>query len=379
MSQYIDSNEKLIEIAKLLKSKAWIALDTEFIREKNYYPKLCLVQVAAGDDVLACIDPLAISDLSPLIEILKDPSITKVFHAAYQDLEIFYYIMNCVPSPIFDTQPAASVLGIGEQVGYARLVEELLGVSLEKSQSRTDWSHRPLSEKQINYAIDDVRYLQQIYPLIYQKLENKSRLHWLVSDFKHLTDSSTYALNLETCWNRVKGRQRLKSQQLAVLRELAAWREEVAIQRDKPRRWIVNDDVLVDLARQQPDNTEQIKKIRGANDKHLKRYHQVWFNAIKTGKTSPQSSWPSLPMKQKPNAEQDVLVDLLMTAVKYQAKKNHVSATVITTRKQVINMLLEGRTSLSNDWRGALVNSIFEEILSGKKYFSVKNGKVLLS
>ena len=379
MSEYIDTNEKLEEVAKLLKNKEWIALDTEFIREKNYYPKLCLIQVAAGDDVLACIDPLAISDLSPFIDILKDPSITKVFHAAYQDLEIFYYLMNSVPAPIFDTQPAASVLGIGEQVGYARLVEELLDVSLEKSQSRTDWSRRPLSEKQIEYAIDDVRYLQQIYPLICEKLTNKNRLQWLDSDFEYLSSSNTYAINLEVCWQRVKGRQRLKSQQLAILRELAAWREEVAIKKDRPRRWIVNDDVLVDLARQQPKNTGQIAQIRGANEKHLNRYHLAWIKAIETGKCSPQSDWPSLPNKQKANAEQDVVVDLLMTLVKYQAKNNHVSAAVITTRKQVVSMVLEGRTRLSNDWRGALVNSLFEEVLSGKKAVSIENGEVLVS
>lgn len=379
MSEYIDTNEKLEKVTKLLKNKEWIALDTEFIREKNYYPKLCLIQVAAGNDVLACIDPLAINDLSPFIDILKDPSITKVFHAAYQDLEIFYYLMNSVPTPIFDTQPAASVLGIGEQVGYARLVEELLDVSLEKSQSRTDWSRRPLSEKQIEYAIDDVRYLQKIYPLICQKLANKNRLQWLDSDFEYLSSSDTYAINLESCWARVKGRQRLKSQQLAVLRELAAWREEVAIQKDRPRRWIVNDDALVDLARQQPKNTSQISQIRGANEKHLGRYHQAWIKAIETGKSSPQNNWPHLPSKQKASAEQDVTVDLLMTLVKYQAQKNHVSAAVITTRKQVINMILEGRNSLSNDWRGALVNSLFEEVLSGKKVVSIKDGKVLVS
>ena len=377
VKQYINTNKALFELCKLLKNKEWIALDTEFIREKNYYPKLCLVQIAAGDDVLACIDPLSISNLSPFIDILKDPSIIKVFHAAYQDLEIFYYLMDEVPAPIFDTQPAASVLGLGEQIGYARLVEELLNVSLEKSQSRTDWSRRPLSKKQIDYAIDDVKYLQKIYHLIYKKVENKQRLLWLESDFEHLTDSSTYEISLTSCWSRVKGRQVLKGRQLAVLQELAAWREEVAVKKDRPRRWIVNDDILVDLARRQPENLSQIQQIRNADDKHLKRYHQDWIRVIQKAKDIPKENWPTMPTKRKASASQDILVDLLMLVVKYQAKEHHISASFIATRKQVLKMVQEGRSSLSSDWRGALVNTAFADILSGRKEISVQNGEVV--
>lgn len=378
MSQYIDSDEKLKEISKLLKNNDYIILDTEFIREKNYYPKLCLIQVAASNNVLACIDPLAINDLSPFIEILKDPSITKVFHASYQDLEIFYYLMDCVPAPIFDTQPAASVLGIGDQIGYARLVEELLGVQLEKSQSRTDWSRRPLSQKQIDYAIDDVRYLQKIYPLMRSKLEQKNRLEWLDADFNYLTSNKTYAVDFSTCWKRVKAKQTLKGIQLAVLQQLATWREEVAIQKDRPRRWIVSDDILIDLSRRKPKNTVQIAQIRGADEKHLKRYYQAWIKAIQAGEDSPPETWPKLPTRRKASLEEDILVDLLMTLVRYQAKEHGVSASVIASRKQVMTMLQEQRDTFSNDWRGALLNTLFQDVLSGKAQVSVQEGNVVI-
>ena len=378
MSQYINSNEALENLCKQLKNKEWIALDTEFIREKNYYPKLCLIQVAAGDDILACIDPIAIKDLSPFISILKDHSITKVFHAAYQDLEIFYYLMDSVPAPIFDTQPAASVLGLGEQIGYARLVKLLLNIHLEKSQSRTDWSRRPLNQKQIEYAIDDVRYLQEIYPLIRQKLESKGRLDWLAADFQYLSDKKTYEIDLSTCWKRVKGKQTLKGIQLAVLQELAAWREEIAITKDRPRRWITSDDILIDLARRQPKNQQQILQIRNSNDRHLQPYHQAWLKAIQTAQDIPAEQWPSLPSRQRPSPEQDMLVDLLMLAVKYQARKHQINASVIANKKQVLKMLQENRNKFSDDWRGALLNDIFADILSGKTQIIVENGKLVI-
>ena len=375
MSQYIDSPEKLQHLCTQLQQHDWIALDTEFIRERNYYPQLCLIQVAAGE-TLACIDPIAISDLSPFLDILNNPRITKVFHAAYQDLEIFYYLMNSVPQPIFDTQPAASVLGLGEQMGYARLVENLLGVSLEKSQSRTDWSRRPLSQKQIDYAIDDVRYLQQIYPLMLEKLNSQQRLSWLEHDFEYFIQISTYAVDLNDCWKRVKGKQFLKGQQLVVLQKLAAWREQIAMEKDKPRRWIVSDDILIDLSRRKPLDVEQIHSIRGINDGHLKRYYSMWFKTIRAAQKLPQSQWPCLPTKQKATTEQEILIDLLMMMVRYQAQQHHISPAAIANRKSVTQMIIEGKTHFSNDWRGLLLNDLFSDILANKKTISVQNGSL---
>jgi len=208
--QFIDTPQALSDFVAHLKTHDWIVIDTEFIRERTYYPQLCLIQIAAGEQ-MACIDPIALEDMSELFEVLNDPNIIKVFHAAQQDLEILYFASGKVPAPIFDTQPAASILGIGDQIGYAGLVEQTLGVSLAKAESRTDWSKRPLSKAQLDYAIDDVRYLQQMYPMLRAKLQAGGRLGWLNGDFEHLTSEETYQLNERERWQRVKGLQNLKA------------------------------------------------------------------------------------------------------------------------------------------------------------------------
>ena len=203
MFEYIDNSEKLHDLITRLQTAEWIALDTEFIREKTYYPRLCLIQIASKD-LLACIDPLALPDLQPFLDWLNDPKRLKVLHAAWQDLEIFHHLgRGQVPSPIFDTQIAAAVLGLGDQLGYARLVEESLGVVLDKSQSRTDWARRPLTTAQLDYAIDDVRYLRDVYVKMRHQLEKLGRLKWLDKPFQKLADPTTYAVDPRHSWERV--------------------------------------------------------------------------------------------------------------------------------------------------------------------------------
>ena len=378
MYQFIDSQESLTEFVSQIQSCDWIVIDTEFIREKTYYPQLCLIQIAAGEH-LACIDPIALPDISPLFTVLNDPSITKVFHAAQQDLEILYYDGGQVPAPIFDTQPAASILGLGEQIGYAGLVEKLLGVSLAKAESRTDWSRRPLSKAQLDYAIDDVRYLQQLYPVILDKLKKLGREDWPNRDFQRLTDPDTYQLNARSRWQKVKGLQHLKSQQLSILRELAAWREEEAAKRNRPRRWIIGDEVLVDLARQQPDNEQSIAEIRGVNADQAKRYAELWLNCMETGRNQPKEDWPVMKRHQKPSPDIDSLAELLMLVIRLEAEKQGITASVIASKKQVVSMLQEGRESLSDDWRGGLVNDVMLKVRHGQLNLSVVDGKVQLS
>ncbi|MCL4163500.1 UNVERIFIED_CONTAM: hypothetical protein GTU68_040319, partial [Idotea baltica] len=257
----IETTEQLETFVNKISNAAWVAIDTEFLREKTYFAKLCLVQVEA-DGFRACIDPLSIENLSSFSEVLHNPNIVKVLHAAHQDLEILLQLTGKVPAPIFDTQVAASVLGIGDQMGYARLVEDMLGVSLAKTQSRTDWSKRPLKPAQLEYAIDDVRYLAQIYPKMIDELKQQGRLSWLDKDFSRATDPEVYASNARERWKKIRGNQVLKRPQLAVLRELAAWREDKAEKSDRPRKWIVSDDILLDLSRQQPSNLNEIGDIR---------------------------------------------------------------------------------------------------------------------
>ncbi len=372
--QYIDSQDSLTEFVNNIRSSEWIVIDTEFIREKTYYPQLCLIQIAAGEH-LACIDPIVLKDLSPLYSIFHDPNIVKVFHAAQQDLEILYFDSGKVPAPIFDTQPAASILGIGDQIGYAGLVENLLGVSLAKAESRTDWSRRPLSTAQLEYAIDDVRYLQKLYPLILEKLNKGKRLHWPNRDFERLTDPETYQLNARSRWQKVKGLQNLKPQQLSILRELAAWREEEASERNRPRRWIIGDEILVDLARIQPRDIESIAAIRGVNADQAKRYGALWIECMEAGCSAPKEEWPVMKRHQKPSPDVDAIAELLMLVIRLEAEKQGITASAIASKKQVVSMLQEDRPTLFDDWRGGLVNDVMMKVRQGELVIGVVDGK----
>jgi ribonuclease D len=371
MYQVIEKKEHLDKFVSMAKKHDWLALDTEFIRERSYYSRLCLIQIAVGDEQV-CVDPLALNDLNPLYDLLYDKNITKVLHAAHQDLEIFYNHTGDIPGPIFDTQPAAAVLGMGEQIGYARLVQEVLKVSLEKSQSRTDWAHRPLSEKQLDYAIDDVRYLHQIYPVMHDRLATLNRLEWLTGDFERMESVATYEPVLGEMWKRVKGKQVLKKQKLAVLRELAEWRETKAIEKDLPRRWVMSDELMIDLAQQLPANSDEIMQLRSIRKSKKSPAHAAWLQCIKKGLAVPESEWPEIPRKRKPGIDQEILTDLLMMAVRYQARTHGITPSVITSRKKVEKMLQEGRDTLSDDWRGSLVNDVFHDILSGNAVVRVR-------
>ncbi len=377
MFELIETTEQLEEFINKISDATWVAIDTEFLREKTYYAKLCLIQIEANG-LRACIDPLSIDDISSFSKILHNPNIVKVLHAAHQDLEILLQFTGEVPAPIFDTQIAASVLGIGDQMGYARLVENMLGVSLAKTQSRTDWSKRPLKPAQLEYAIDDVRYLAQIYPIMVKKLEEQDRLSWLNKDFARATNPEVYASNPDERWKKVRGNQVLKRSQLAILKELAAWREDKAEKSDRPRKWIVSDEILLDLSRQQPSNLAEIGEIRGVNTEKNSNTHQTWLDLIKKGKNTPEAEWPELPRSKKPTQNQNTLIDLLMVVVQIQAKKHNITAAVIATRKQLATLVQSGETVLSDDWRGELVNEQIQKVMSGEMTVGVKNSVVSL-
>lgn len=377
MFDYIDNDEVLQSYLSNVQDAEWIVVDTEFIREKTYYPRLCLIQIATVE-TLVCIDPLSIRDLSPFFVWLNNPARIKILHAAFQDLEIFYHLSGQVPAPIFDSQIAAAVLGLGDQMGYARLVESQLGIQLDKSQSRTDWSRRPLQDAQLSYAIDDVRYLREIYPRLLEQLQDLGRLDWLDKPFQRLTDAALFTPSPRDIWMRVKGLNYLKPRQLAVLRELAAWREEAAMERDIPRKWVVSDEVLLDLAKIQPKDASEMQSIRGLNPDRIKRRAAQWLGLIQTGQQVPKEDWPVLARRRKLDASLGLVADLLMVVVSQQAQAHNISPQMIATRKQIEKMLSEGCSSLSDDWRGSLVNDVFAKLLAGKVGLSIKDQQVVM-
>lgn len=258
----ITNTDALAAFCRDLAGSEFITVDTEFLREKTYWPKLCLVQVA-GPGGAAAIDPLADRiDLSPLYDLFLDARTLKVFHAARQDLEIFFKLMGRLPAPLFDTQLAAAVCGFGDQVSYETLINKLARVRLDKGSRFTDWSLRPLSQRQVDYALSDVIHLRPAYEKLRQRLLATGRAEWLAEDLASLLDPAVYTVEPREAWRRIKNRTGNR-RFLAVLRELAAWREREAQARDLPRPWVMRDEALLEIAHHTPRTAEELGRTRG--------------------------------------------------------------------------------------------------------------------
>ncbi|MBT8144476.1 MAG: ribonuclease D, partial [Gammaproteobacteria bacterium] len=236
--QFIQDADALSAFCAAIQDVDCIAVDTEFVRERTYYPRLCLVQVASRDH-LACIDTLAIDDLQPLLALMSDATITKVMHAARQDLEILLLAGEAVPGPVFDTQVAGDLCGLGNQLGLAAITAELIGVEVDKTHSRADWSRRPLNDTLLEYAANDVRHLIEIYDLLRQRLAELDRVDWQLEECERLAAVDLYRVEPDQAWKKVRGINRLPAPAYHVARELARWRESRAMDRDRPRNWVL--------------------------------------------------------------------------------------------------------------------------------------------
>ncbi len=257
----ITSTADLADFCARLEGQAFVAVDTEFMRETTYWPKLCLIQAAAPGGIEATIDPLAEGlDLTPFLAVMRDRKILKVFHAARQDVEIFHNL-GAIPEPLFDTQIAGMAAGFGEQVAYDALARKILKVELDKSHRFTDWSRRPLSEAQLSYAIADVTHLAELYPILRARLEKAGRLSWVTEEMAAMCDPALYDVDPENAWRRLKPR-RHSAKYLAVFRAVAAWRERTAQQRDQPRGRILKDEAIDELAAQAPTDADGLNRLR---------------------------------------------------------------------------------------------------------------------
>lgn len=380
MSEYafIDQAGALAAACTELHRHDWLALDTEFIREKTFYPKLCLIQVATPDLRLYCIDPLAV-DIAPLLDVLYDPTITKVLHAARQDLEIFHRLRGTLPGPIFDTQIAAPLLGYPDQTGYGNLVRERLGIDLPKGHSRTDWQQRPLSDAQLRYAADDVNYLAQLYPPLRDELQRKGRLEWLQPDFDVLLDPETYVVHPENAWQRIKEARKLKGASLAILQDLAAWREERAQGEDKPRKWILADDALATLARIKPGRLSDLERVRGLNPGFIRRYGEVLIERIQQARERKPQPLPEFSRPTPLGPGEEAALDLLTGVIRLIAETNALNPTVLASRKD-LEKLLRGRTDtpLHKGWRQHMAGPVLNAVLSGETRAELVSGQLQL-
>ncbi|WP_455211861.1 ribonuclease D [Kaarinaea lacus] len=372
---FVDNPEKLEQLCDELNKENVLALDTEFLREKTYYAQLCLVQIATPH-VIACLDPIQINDISPFLKILYDPQKLKIMHSARQDLEIFHDLTQQVPAPLFDTQIAATLLGYGDQLGYANLVEKMLGIKLAKTHTRTDWSRRPLGRGQIEYAMDDVRYLLQVQQMQAEALETLGRSDWLQKDFAALTDPQLYRQTQEDLWQKVRGANTLKGVQLAVLQQLAQWREQQAIAKNRPRRWIVRDDVLLEIARQLPQTAAALTKIPGS-DSFVQKNADAILAVLEQGKAIPKTQWPTSAKFTRLTPEQEAKVDLLMAVVRTRAAQAHVTPSVLASRKE-LECLVQGKKpcSVMWGWRAELVGNELRAILDGDRHVFLDSGEI---
>ncbi len=373
---YIDTPEALSAYCEQISGCEWMGIDTEFLRERTYFPKLCLLQIAT-EQVIACVDPLALSDMSALMEIIYDTSVLKILHAGRQDLEIFLQMNGSLPSPLFDTQLAAALLCDSEQIGYANLVQQLTGVQLKKDHTRTDWTRRPLNRGQLDYAADDVRYLREMYQTQRDTLVAQNKLDWLDDDFASLIDTNTYQLDPQSLWTRVKHHRKIKGIQLAVLRELAAWREQRAIKQDRPRKWIVKDEPLLEIARFMPDSLEKLAKIRDIEDGHLKNIGQELLDCVKRGQAVDSADWPSLNKLFILSPEQDAIIDYLMAIVRLRALDRGLSPTTLASRKMLEAFLQDqDNNPLCKGWRKTVIGIPLKQAMQGNLQLSLADGSL---
>jgi len=378
----ITTTQELADLCERLARSEFVAVDTEFMRENTYYPLLCLVQVG-NEEEAAAIDPMAEGiDLKPLLDLLtENGDVLKVFHAGGQDVEIVYNLTGKTPHPIFDTQVAMMAISQSEQIGYANLVESWLGKQIDKGARFTDWSRRPLTERQIEYAIGDVTYLARIFPKILKKLIKSGRGHWLNAEMEKLADPANYANDLDTAWHKIRAPSK-NATVLGRLKALAAWRESEAQDKDIPRGRIMRDETLADLASQPPKKQEDLAKIRGLS--------QAWrendigkrlMRVLEKAEPLPDEEMPDRPKRGAPLGKEGALVaDLLKLLLKIRTREIDVAARLLT-RSDELEALAAGARDLPvlQGWRYETFGRDALELVEGKLAFAVENGRLKMT
>jgi len=369
---YLDKDTDLAEFCSKLKDAKWLALDTEFIREKTYYPELSLIQIAS-ESYIACIDPYKINNFKPLTDLFEDANIVKIFHSPSQDLELFAHQFKSVPQNIFDTQLAASLLGIGNQIGYADLVNKLCKVQLDKKHTRTDWSKRPLSESELDYALDDVRYLGDIYHTLTEKLISTDRINWLAQDFKNLSDINQYQTDWSSLWKKLKGSQKLKGNELHYADQICQWREKIGQQKNLPKRWVLKDEDVIDIARLKPTKLTDFKAIRTLKDHFIQKNGNTLINIIIEADKIDDALKPKHEKFKSLSDNQQIKADCLMAICRRCSAQNDMALASLATKKDIDKLVLGKETKLLSGWRYEMAGEACQKFLNGELKISVNN------
>lgn len=368
----IQDSAALAALCAELAQEAYVTVDTEFIRDKTYWPQLCLVQVA-GKSVAAAIDPLAEGiDLAPLFALMANPAVLKVFHAARQDLEIFFNLTGAVPTPLWDSQVAAMVCGFGESASYETLAGKLANARIDKSSRFTDWSQRPLTEKQLSYALSDVTHLRVIYEKLAKRIEKAGRETWVQEEMAILTDPKTYQLDPETAWQRLRprtGNRRF----LAILKELAAWREAEAQRKNIPRQRLLKDEALLEAAANAPRSVADLGRMRALSKGMIEgSVGQGILAAVERGAAIPEADCPSLPEKPDVSGGRAALIELLKVLLKAKCDSNDVAQKLVANSADLETLAMEEAPEIHalTGWR----REVF-----GEDALALKRGEVALT
>ncbi len=377
--QFVDSVAELEILCQKMQHEPWLAIDTEFLREKTYYPKFCLLQIATLEWV-ACIDPIALEgQMDELFEIINNPAIIKVLHSCRQDVEIFYNLTGKLPAPVYDTQLVAPLLGFQENPGYAMLVSGFLNINLSKIHTRTDWSQRPLSPEQMEYAADDVIYLAKIYQMMEKKLQKLGRENWLKDDFEQLMNPDLYDIPPESAWLKIRGKNKLTGKQLAIVQVLAEWREKAAKKDDRPKNWILRDELILDMAKLQPVTVKALAEIRSINDGFVRRSGQEVCDLIKAAQDMPGLKLKAKETSAKKTAKQEAVLDVLSGIVRLRAEENALNPIILATRKDLEALLFDEPDGLlRHGWRYSMVGKELLELLQGQFTISVDKNDLTL-
>ncbi|MFY9971420.1 MAG: ribonuclease D [Roseiarcus sp.] len=375
----ITTTDELEAACLRLARHPFVTVDTEFLRETTFWPILCVVQLASDDEALA-IDALAEGlDLQPLLRLMADEDIVKVFHAARQDLEIFWKLSGVLPTPLFDTQVAAMVCGYGDQVSYSELVQSVCRVAIDKSSRFTDWARRPLAEAQVDYAIGDVTYLRDIYKALTARLKATGRQSWLEDEMKVLNSPATYEQHPERAWERHKSRVR-KPRDLATLMELAAWRESEAQARDVPRSRVLKDDVLIELATAAPRTVEALGNLRAfPRGMERSRAGSEILAAIERGLARDPKTLPKIERERRNGANVGATVELLKVLLRQVSEESGVAGKLIASVDDLESIASNDKADVAalSGWRRKIFGERALELKSGRLALTVENGKVV--
>ncbi len=373
----IADTKTLEALCKRLAHAPFVAVDTEFMRDATYWPRLCLVQLA-GPGEAAIIDPMAKGiDLEPLLKLMADSRVLKVFHAARQDVEIFFHMAGDVPRPIFDTQVAAMVCGFGEQVSYETLVAHFAGARVDKSSRFTDWSHRPLTDRQLAYALSDVTHLRLVHAGLAERLEKTGRETWLGEEMATLLDPATYRLEPDEAWQRLKPRG-MSRNGLGVLKEISAWREREAQRRDLPRGRLVKDEALLEIAASQPKRIEDLARIRALPRGNADGpFGKALLEAVARGLALPADKVPTLP--DRPNLPRGLgpVVEVLKVLLKMTCETHHVAAKLVASVADLERIAAgESDVPALRGWRHEVFGKDASALLEGQLGLAVEGGQV---